>query len=105
MKLKLFIKQQKCLSLKKRKTTSPANKRTQFPLVLSWAYTVYNVQDLSLISVVVSFDLEKHNSYEDQMYVALRWVTSIDNLFLMENILMFSKLMQMPFMNISDCML
>ena len=41
------------------------------------------MQVLSLISAVVSFDLEKQKSFnEGQMYVALSRVTSIDNLFL-----------------------
>ena len=69
--------------LNKYKTTSPAIKRTQFPVVLSWACTVHKVQGLSLTSAVVSFDLEKQRSFnEGQMYVALSRVTSIDNLFL-----------------------
>ena len=51
--------------------------------MLSWACTVHKVQGLSLTSAVISFDLEKQNSFnEDQMYVALSRVTSIDNLFL-----------------------
>ena len=58
--------------LNKYKTTSPAIKRTQFPVVLSWACTVHKVQGLSLTSAVVSFDLEKHRSFnEGQMFVAL----------------------------------
>ena len=69
--------------LNKYKTTSSAIKRTQFPVVLSWACTVPKVQGLSLISAVVSFDLEKQRSFnEGQMHVALSRVTSIDNLFL-----------------------
>ena len=44
--------------LNKYKTTSPAIKRTQFPLALSLACTVHKVQGLSLMSAVVSFDLE-----------------------------------------------
>ena len=69
--------------LNKYKTTSPTTKRTQFPVVLSWACTVHKVQGLSLTSAVVSSDLEKQRSFnEGQMYVALSKVTSIDNLFL-----------------------
>ena len=65
------------------KTTSPAIKRTQFPLALSLACTVHKVQGLSLMSAVVIFDLENQNSFnEGQMYVALSRVTKIDNLFL-----------------------
>ena len=68
--------------LTKYKSTSPTIKRTQFPLVLSWACTVHKVQGLSLTSAVVSFDLEKQKSFnEGQMYVALSRVTSVDNLF------------------------
>ena len=69
--------------LSKYNSTSPAIRRTQFPLVFSWACTVHKVQVLSLTSAVVSFDLEKQKSFnEGQMYVALSRVTSIDNLFL-----------------------
>ena len=69
--------------LSKYKLTSPAIKRTQFPLVLSWACTVHKVQGFSLTSEVVSFDLEKQKLFnEGQMYVSLSRVTSIDNLFL-----------------------
>ena len=68
--------------LGKYKSTSPAIKRTQFPLVLFCACAVHKVQGLSLTSAVISFDLEKQKSFnEGQMYVALSRVTSIDNLF------------------------
>ena len=67
--------------LSKYKSISSAIKRTQLPLVLSWACTVHKVQGLSLTSAVVSFDLEKQKPFnEGQMYVALSRVTSIDNL-------------------------
>ena len=65
--------------------TSPATKRTQFPVVLSWTCTSHKVQGLSLTSAFVSFDLEKQRSFnEGQMYAALSRVTSIDNIFLIE---------------------
>ena len=51
--------------LNKYKTISPAIKRTQFPLALSWACTVNKVQGLSLMSVVVSSDLENQKSFDE----------------------------------------
>ena len=67
----------------KYKSISPAIKRTQFPIVLSWLCTVHKVQGLRLTSGVVSFDFEKQTSLnEGQAYVALSRVVSIYNLFL-----------------------
>ena len=37
---------------------SPRIKRTQFPLILSWACTMHKVQDLSREKGVVNFDLQ-----------------------------------------------
>ena len=66
-----------------KKEAAPVIKRTQFPLVLSWACTVHKVQGLSLNYVVVSFDLLKQKSFNPgQMYVALSRVTSLEGLFL-----------------------
>ena len=39
----------------KYKSTSPAIKKTQFPIVISWVCTVHKVQGLRLTSGVVSF--------------------------------------------------
>ena len=82
--------------INKYKTTSPSIKRTQFPLALSWAYTVHKVQNLRLMSAVVSFDLENQKLFnEGQVYVALSRVTKIDNLFLIgkygPNVLKFTE--------------
>ena len=40
----------------KKNKLNPSIKRTQFPLVLSWACTVHKVQGLSLKESVISFD-------------------------------------------------
>ena len=58
-------------------------KRTQFPLMLSWACTVHKVQGLSLNQAVVSFNLLKQRAFNHgQLYVALSRVTSLAGLFL-----------------------
>ncbi|XP_057292445.1 uncharacterized protein LOC130621150 [Hydractinia symbiolongicarpus] len=66
-----------------KKLSSPVIKRTQFPLMLSWACTVHKVQGLSLQEVVISFNLLKQRSFNNgQMYVALSRVTSLQGLHL-----------------------
>ena len=58
-------------------------KRTQFPLVLSWACTVHKVQGLSLKDGVISFDLQRQKSFnQGQMYVALSRISKFDNMYL-----------------------
>ena len=49
--------------LSKSKTTSPIFKKKQLTLKLSWAYTVPKVQGLSSKAAVISFDLEKQESF------------------------------------------
>ena len=62
---------------------SPVIKRTQFPLMLSWACTVHKVQGLSIDRAVISFRLLKQRNFQyGQMYVALSRVTSLNGLFL-----------------------
>ena len=39
-----------------------AIKRTQFPLILSWACKIQKVQGFSLPQAIVRFDLQKRNS-------------------------------------------
>ena len=76
-------REQTSIYFNKYKSTSPAIKRTQLPIVLSWACTVHKVQGLSLTSGVVSFDFEKQKSFNEvQAYIALSRVISIYNLFL-----------------------
>ena len=72
--------------------------------MLSWACTVLKVQGLSLTSAVVSFDLEKQNSFnEGQIYVALSRITSIDNIFLIGKYNRnFFKVMKVLLLNITD---
>ena len=68
---------------KSKSSSSPSIRRTQFPLMLSWACTVHKVQGLSLNEGVISFDLEKQRSFnQGQMYVAISRITNIDKLFL-----------------------
>ena len=48
------------------------------PLMLSWVCRVHKVQGLSLNSAVISFNLEKQNSFsQGRMYVALSCVTHV----------------------------
>ena len=77
--------EQICVDIRtnEKKLTSPIIKRTQFPLMLSWACTVHKVQGLSLNQLVVSFDLLKQRAFNyGQIYVALSRVTSLEGLFL-----------------------
>ena len=57
-------------------------KKTQLPLILSWACTVHKVQDLGLTEVVVSFDFEKQKSFnQEQIYVALSKISSMNKMY------------------------
>ena len=61
---------------------SPSIKRTQIPLILSWACTIHKVQGLSLEEGVVDFDLQKQRTFgQGQMYTALSRVSSYDKVF------------------------
>ena len=67
-------------------SSSPAIKRTQFPLKLSWACTVHKVQGLSLQEVVVNFNLLRQRRFNPgQLYVALSRVTTLNGLYLTGN--------------------
>ena len=51
--------------------------------MLSWACTVHKVQVFGLNAAIISFDLEKQNSFnQGQIYVALSRITNINNLYL-----------------------
>ena len=66
--------------LSKFRIKSPAIYLSQFPLMLSWACTVHNVQGLSLNSGITTFDLERNISFiQAQMHVALRRVRDMKN--------------------------
>ena len=71
------------IKIRSNKSSSPVIRQTQFPLMLSWACTVHEVQGLSLDKIVVSFDLEKQRAFKcGQMYVVLCRITSLQGLFL-----------------------
>ena len=66
----------------KKESASPSIKRTQFPLTLAWASTVYKVQGLNLEQGVIDFDLRKQKSFgPDQIYTTLSRVKTYDNLY------------------------
>ena len=55
----------------KKNKPHPSIKRTQFPLVLSWACTIHKVQGLTLKEGIVSFELQRQKNFsQGQMYVA-----------------------------------
>ena len=71
------------IKIRANKDSSPSIKRTQFPLMFSWACTVHKVQGQTLDKVVFSFELEKQRSFNSgQIYVALSRVTLLNGLFL-----------------------
>ena len=66
------------IRIKSIKDLSPVIKRTQFPLMLVQACTVYKVQGLRLSEIVVNFQLLKQRNFNyGQIYVALSRVTSL----------------------------
>ena len=57
--------------------------RTQFPLRLSWAFTMLKAQGPTLSQAVVSFNLEKQKTFKlGQMHVALIRIRNLQRLFL-----------------------
>ena len=71
------------IAIRVNKNSSPVIKRTQIPLMLSWACTVHKVQGLSLNKAIISFTLFNQRNFNNgQMYVALSRVTSLEGMFL-----------------------
>ena len=69
------------IHINKYNMSSPAIKRTQFPLMLSWAVTVHKVQGLGVPEAVISFDLERQTQFNaGQMYVAMSRVKFLNGL-------------------------
>ena len=69
------------ISIHPNKVSSPVIKRTQFPLILAWAYTVHKVQGKQFKEAVISFQLQKQKRFNyGQMYVGLNRVTSLSGL-------------------------
>ena len=58
-------------NIKISKNSSQKFKITQFPLILTWAWTVQNVQGLALSTTIVSLELVKQRTFPSgQIYVA-----------------------------------
>ena len=75
-------KHQALFGLRKNKP-QPSVQKTQFPLTLSWEYTVHKVKDLSLPETVVRFDIERRKSFnQEQLYVALSRISSMNKMYL-----------------------
>ena len=70
------------IHINKNNLSSPAIKRTQFPLMLSWAVTVHKVQGLGVPEAIISFDLERQTRFNaGQMYVAMSRVKFLHGLY------------------------
>ncbi len=58
--------------------------RIQFSVALSWAYTIYKVQGLTLEHVVVSLNLKEQRSFKyGQIDVALSRATCLQGLYIL----------------------
>ena len=69
--------------INKNRASSPSIKRLQFPLVLSWAYTVHKVQGKTFQEIVFSFNLMKQKRFNSgQVYVGISRVTTLSGLYL-----------------------
>ena len=74
------------IHVNKNNISSPEIKRTQFPLMLSWAVTVHKVQDMGVPEAVISFDLERQTQFNaGQMYVAMSRVKFLTGLYFTGN--------------------
>ena len=72
------------IKIKSSKTSSPVTERTQYPLILAWACTVYKVQGVSLTQILVSLQLLKQRQFNyGQIYVALSRVTTLEGLYIL----------------------
>ena len=90
----IFARQRNWVPIQKYETTflikknklQPSIKRTQFPLVLSWSFTVHKVQGLSLSDGVISYELQRQKSFnQGQMYVAMSRISKLENIHLIGN--------------------
>ena len=74
---------EKEFQINKNRASSPSIKRLQFPLVLSWAYTVHKVQGKTFQEIVFSFNLMKQKRFNSgQVYVGISRVTTLSGLYL-----------------------
>ena len=70
-------------TLKKKSKSSVIVIRTQFPLTLSYACTVHNVQEKSLSKAVVNLNLCKQKAFQlGKVYVTLSRITNFERMYL-----------------------
>ena len=68
------------------RNSSAVIKRTQFSLMLTWAYTVHKVQGIGLPQIVVSFQLQKQRNFQyEQIYLALSRIMSFEGLYILDS--------------------
>ena len=90
----IFARQRNWASIQKYEVTfpirkhklQPSIKKTQFPLILPWSWTVHKNQGLSLSDGVISYELQRQKSLnQGQMYVAMTRISKLENMHLIGN--------------------
>ena len=90
----IFARQRNWASIQKYEVTfpirkhklQPSIKKTQFPLVLPWSWTVHKNQGLSLTDGVISYELQRQKGLnQGQIDVAMTRISKLENMRLIGN--------------------